>query len=1740
MKRLLILLILVLGLSFGPSAFGQQNPNLETGFKPYGSYEDGAIDSVSLTNQNLIVHIPLWSYPQRGSVKRDITAFWSNNKHFWVFQSCNRLTGACTDSWKWQFQPAWVPSDPDQIGIHWTSNGTIYLFSAYTFDGAQHQMAPANGGYESIDNSAIFYGGYPATGNSTVVNRNGHRADIVKDPNGNYVTFNNDSSATDTLGRALGGVSSTSDYSGCNGPRPIVSASINTFPGPSGAQRQVKYCYVTVPIQTNFQATDVNSNPIKELNTSQTMLQNIVILNGNGSATSLVWTLEYAGDGAGFNYGDITKITLPTGGTISYGWTIGAMCGSGLIPVSRIVTSRSMDANDGSGPKTTNYGVINGGLVVTDPAGNDTVHTITGLGGSCSFYETSTQYFQGSRISGTLLKTVNTDYSWVSNPFDIGGDGTTTAMDVHPIRSTTVWPGGLTSKTETDYDHNLGFYYYGQQYISYAGNPSETREYSYGQGGPGALQRRTDYGYQAFSNSSYLSANFLDLPSSKAIYDGAGNTVALTSYGYDEYVLTGSGIATQHDTSIPNPGIRGNQTSVRKWLNTTGGTLVATTTYYDTGMPYQVTDPGGHTTTYSYSPSFAGAYVTQTQMPDTGSVHHVISGNYDFNTGLLTTFSDQNGQSTNYSYDILGRILSANYPDGGQTTINFNGDPVPPHITKTILATPSPSIVTDEFYDGLGRRTRFQLTSDPEGADITDTTYDAMGRVYSVTNPYRNGVSSPTDGTTYTAYDALGRPTVITRQDATTVQTSYSGNIITVTDETGRQKQSITDALGRLNEVIEPNPTTGSLTSGSYPTYYNYDALGNLLSVNQAGDGIGPARTRSFSYDSLSRLLSAYNPETGTINYSYAADSSCNAGGEELRSKTDARGITTTYCYDQLHRVTQESYNDGTYGQLLFYDDTTGGNNGTGRLTWVSNDVNVDHHFFYDAMGRSIKESGCLPSACVTGANPVSAGYDLAGHLNSLIYPSGRKITEGYNGAGHLLSVNFDSFSGTPVNYAYFNAYQSTSDPGYDPPGNLRLSYNANGVWSAEYYNSRLQPFGFVSQGSVVGTPFYIGRSYSYNEPGFGNHNAGNVGTITDTLNGAHTQSFSYDYLSRLQAGSQADGAFNQTFSPDPWGNLKQSGTAAFTPNFDGNNRISQTGYNYDAAGNLLSDTFHAYAYDAESRIKSVDSGVTYTYDADGNRVRKDVSGSDATEYLYFNGQPIAEHDPNTGDWSDYIFANGRRVAKADNFEYRIHMLGTVCSSCGWQNAGYIFYPSWLPYVIQSGDRLYFRQWQSSNARGGIGLWFNDGTSSNWIAYDQDNQQLNNDNTTVSWHSRIADLSQFAGKTLGSISVHADGDTLPGAWEIYYDKVSIVSQDGTVRPIYTSERNFSPGNSWATSGMTGLSFEINHSSVSGPYPTVTTTYYHEDHLGSSRLLTSEGGWPIWQGTFLPYGQEVSPQITTNHYKFTGKERDSEDNLDYFGARYYSSTMGRWMSPDWADKPEAVPYADLSDPQSLNLYGYVRNNPMSKADADGHQELALPGGGSVSWSDVWRAAAAGSFLGPEGAVALGSAALSAWIVTNGGGNATPSYYHGEFQNADGTTTLMRSGQSGSSSNTNQPASQGPPATPRLPQDQNANPVPPPANNGKGTVGPNANQNVAAQADAANAAANGHTDIRMNQQQVDASGNRVGINRPDLQTTDPNGVRHYTEYERSANGNGAAHAARTQANDPNAVTNTKIVK
>ncbi|HEY0758700.1 MAG TPA: RHS repeat-associated core domain-containing protein [Acidisarcina sp.] len=125
-----------------------------------------------------------------------------------------------------------------------------------------------------------------------------------------------------------------------------------------------------------------------------------------------------------------------------------------------------------------------------------------------------------------------------------------------------------------------------------------------------------------------------------------------------------------------------------------------------------------------------------------------------------------------------------------------------------------------------------------------------------------------------------------------------------------------------------------------------------------------------------------------------------------------------------------------------------------------------------------------------------------------------------------------------------------------------------------------------------------------------------------------------------------------------------------------------------------------------------------------------------------------------------------------------------------------------------------------------------------------------------------------------------------------------------------------------------------------------------DQIGSSRttvgLLGGTGSSGptnfVTAGTeFYPFGAYVAAPATNLEQEFTGKIRDVETGNDYFGARYYSSSTGRFMSPDWSAQEEPVPYGELDDPQSLNLYVYVRDNPLSRTDNYGHSPWGFAGG-----------------------------------------------------------------------------------------------------------------------------------------------------------------------------------------------------
>ncbi len=122
----------------------------------------------------------------------------------------------------------------------------------------------------------------------------------------------------------------------------------------------------------------------------------------------------------------------------------------------------------------------------------------------------------------------------------------------------------------------------------------------------------------------------------------------------------------------------------------------------------------------------------------------------------------------------------------------------------------------------------------------------------------------------------------------------------------------------------------------------------------------------------------------------------------------------------------------------------------------------------------------------------------------------------------------------------------------------------------------------------------------------------------------------------------------------------------------------------------------------------------------------------------------------------------------------------------------------------------------------------------------------------------------------------------------------------------------------------------------------TNCYLSADHLGTTRLVTNGDGVAtvIARHDYLPFGEEIGAGQAgrDSHWgvgndavseKFTGKERDAESGLDYFGARYYGSALGRFTSAD------STGYSGLTNPQSWNLYAYTLNNPLRYIDPDGH-------------------------------------------------------------------------------------------------------------------------------------------------------------------------------------------------------------
>ena len=823
----------------------------------------------------------------------------------------------------------------------------------------------------------------------------------------------------------------------------------------------------------------------------------------------------------------------------------------------------------------------------------------------------------------------------------------------------------------------------GTTITSQVDNPTQVLEYDYGSGVPPASPLRKNNATWLHVQNSVDYTNTLhimDLKTDAQVLDASNNKLSETQYEYDSYTegLTASG-AVQHDSAY-NAGNnylrRGNLTAISRWKN--DGTFLTTRFQYDdAGNARKATDPRGDSTTMSYADSWAtgggatcspvGGNATAYLSSVTNPLSQTTSAKYNSCSGTMASYTDLNSQTTNYTYDLLDHQTSVLFPDTGQTTDCYSDVPgsscytaSPPfQMVRTTKIATSPTalnLITTSIVDGLGRVTQTQLNSDPQGVVYTDTTYDGRGRKLSVSNPYRS-TSSSTDGITTYQYDALDRVTQVAPPDGTVptsgstcltnnVCTSYAGNLVTTTDQAGKKRKNQTDALGRLTAVWE-DPTTLN-----YETDYQYDVLDDLLRVDQKGGDANSAnwRTRTFTYDSFSRVLTANNPESGTITYKYDADTNCstpNSYPSLLISKIDARSIRTCLQYDVLDRATQKNYSNGDSAVAYSYDS---GTNGIGRRTGMT-DASGSSNWTYEVMGRVASESHTISGISKT----ISNLYNLDGSIKQITYPtgSGSILAYTYNAAGRLTTLQDTAHSVT--------FFQNTS---YFPSGQLNQATFGSAV-ETSIYNARLQPCWFyVTTGTVLsantlcnGTASsanLLDLKYSF---GFGINNNGNVLGVTNNKDSNRSVSYGYDALNRIASSAtpNADCSaiptnpsltknWGESFTIDPWGNLTnrtvtKCSADPLSVTVLTNNRLS--GFGYDAAGNMTSNGGANYTYNAEGQLATA-GGVTYTYDGDGNRVKK----SNGT--LYWGSGPLLESDLSGSLQREFVFAGGARIARRD------------------------------------------------------------------------------------------------------------------------------------------------------------------------------------------------------------------------------------------------------------------------------------------------------------------------------------------------------------------------------------------------------------------------------------------------------------------------------------------------------------
>jgi RHS repeat-associated protein len=1019
------------------------------------------------------------------------------------------------------------------------------------------------------------------------------------------------------------------------------------------------------------------------------------------------------------------------------------------------------------------------------------------------------------------------------------------------------------------------------------------------------------FGYDAL-NRTISSTNGLGYANT-FVYDAVGNLIAkvdaaggITRFSYDalNWLATTTnalGYATSHaydpvGNIIGETDANGHTSTfaydcLNRLTAATNSLGYVTTFAYDAvGNKICATDALGHITRYAFDGMNQLVFVTN-------ALGYVTAFNYDA-TGNKTTETDANGHSTSYAYDALNRPV---YMTNALHCVTANVyDPV----GNKIAATDADGHTSTFAYDFLNR----QIAMTNALGCVTQFEYDAGagggGCGCGASTKGTDRIVEQTDANgkvTYFKYDAVGQllktvrkqfntNDVIDPDDAVTTYTyDPNGNRLLVIDPNNITNSVGYDALNR--------PIAGTNGAGDV-MLRTYDPVGNVLTVTapngnittntydpldhlvQVNDSIGLVATHT--YDSVGNRLSVTDGNTNSTTYAYDALN-------QLATTTDAMGSTSTNYYDPVGNLTRV-IDRMTNSTLYAYDAVNRRTNTVDALGCVTS-------YAYDGVGNLL---------AITDANnhTTSYEYDALNHKVRDTYPDSPADirTYAYDAVGNLASRTDQE--GNTTLYLYSDLYYLTnriyaSDPSdrftYDLGGRMLTACKTNWLTTNDW----------------IVTFAYDGAN-----------------RVTNTTQGGRTISYSYDIPGRTLTLTYPSGT-NITQTTDARGRLLTVGNEQLPPTVT---------YTYDPGNRVLTRACRngvvaEYAYNPNNWITSLlhtnpatgtlIAGFTYAYDQEGNKLYEENLWNTNRSEAY-----ACDPMRSLTNWLAGNLVNGTVPAPTNSQQWQLDCLGNWNSTVTNGITQIRTHNEANEITAIDANPLYY------DANGNLA---NDGRYI--YSYDEENR-LN----AVTLAANDEAISQYAYDALGRrIESLTEPETEAAQKWFFYNQWRVIEVQGAAG---VSEASFIYG---------GLPREI-----LGALCTTNVFYCHQNAIGSVIAATDETGSTLERYAYDAYGTVtitdgaggVQPpnswgtahSAIGNLFTFQGQQADEETGLFYFGYRFYSPLLGRFLCRD--------PFADIM--AGMTKYGlqalskspfggakmwyadyvFAENNPTEKVDVLG--------------------------------------------------------------------------------------------------------------------------------------------------------------------------------------------------------------